>query len=80
LYGVLDPRPKFFLHPVAGDEHLDAGEPKISFLEVGGRISALEGANRIEAEVREEPSAGDEDLGLPTPLFWHGATINGRRR
>jgi hypothetical protein len=80
LYRVLDARPKLFLHPIAGDEHLDPGKPKISFFEVGGGITALEGANRIETEVRQEPRAGDEDLGRPARVVWHGATINGSRR
>jgi hypothetical protein len=80
LYRVLDARPKLFLHPVAGDEDLNTGEPKISFLEVGGGIAALQGSDRIEAEVGEEPCAGDDDLGLPARVVWHGATINGSRR
>src|SRR5438067_3487603 len=80
LYRVLDARPKLFLHPVAGDQHLDPGEPEISLLEIGARIAALQGANGIKAEVRQKPRAGYEDLGLPARVVWHGATINGSQR
>ena len=79
LHRILDPWPELFLHPIAGDQDFDAGEPQVSFLDVGGRVATLQCADRVEAEVRQEPGAGDEDLGLPTPLIWHGATINGRR-
>ena len=72
---VLDARPEFFLYPVTGHQHLDAGEAKVAFLQVGGGIAALQGAHCIETEVRKEPSVRDEDLGLPARLVWHVATI-----
>ena len=75
LYRVLDARPELFLHPVAGNQYFDAGEPKVSFLEVRARIAALQGTNRVEAEIGEEPRAGDKHLGLPARVVWHGATI-----
>ena len=69
LDGILDARPEFFLHPIARDQHLDAGEAKVSLIQVGRRITALQGAHRIQAEVRKEPSVRDEDLGLPARLI-----------
>jgi hypothetical protein len=78
LHRILDARPELFLHPVAGYEHFDAGQPKVSFLEVRRRIPPLQGTNRVETEVGKEPRAGDEHLGLPARVVWHGATI--RRR
>src|SRR5439155_19118477 len=45
-------------------------------VQVGDGVAPLQGANRIQAEVRKEPRVRDEDLGLPAWLVWHGATIS----
>src|SRR5207237_38264 len=62
VHGVLNARPEFFLHPVARHEHLDPRQPKVAALQIGRRVAGLQGAYRVQAEVREEPRVRDDNL------------------